>query len=72
VWVALPSGLAPRAIDGIAVEGGGTDAFVGGEQALCLAIVVNAIIIWNSVYASRVLDELRAGKDHAGALSSVK
>jgi len=32
-----------------------------GEQALCLAIVVNAIIAWNTVYTSRVLDELRAG-----------
>ncbi len=33
------------------------------EQALCLAIVVNAIIAWNTVYTSRVLDELRAGGD---------
>src|SRR5688572_8355059 len=31
-----------------------------GEQALCLAIVVNAIIAWNTVYTGRVLDELRA------------
>jgi TnpA family transposase len=31
-----------------------------GEQALCLAIVVNAIIVWNTVYTQRVLDELRA------------
>jgi TnpA family transposase len=30
------------------------------EQALCLSIVVNAIIAWNTVYTSRVLDELRA------------
>ena len=30
------------------------------EQALCLAIVVNAIIAWNTVYTGRVLDELRA------------
>ncbi len=30
------------------------------EQALCLAIVVNAIIAWNTVYTQRVLDELRA------------
>ena len=30
------------------------------EQALCLAIAVNAIIVWNTVYAGRVLDELRA------------
>jgi TnpA family transposase len=30
------------------------------EQALCLAIVVNAIIVWNTVYTQRVLDELRA------------
>ena len=30
-----------------------------GEQALCLAIVVNAIIVWNTVYTQRVLDELR-------------
>jgi hypothetical protein len=31
-----------------------------GEQALCVAIVVNAIIVWNTVYTQRVLDELRA------------
>jgi TnpA family transposase len=31
-----------------------------GEQALCLAIVVNAIIAWNTVYTQRVLDELRS------------
>jgi TnpA family transposase len=31
-----------------------------GEQALCLAIVVNAIVAWNTVYTQRVLDELRA------------
>lgn len=31
-----------------------------GEQALCLAIVVNAIIVWNTGYTQRVLDELRA------------
>jgi len=30
------------------------------EQALCLSIVVNAIIAWNTVYTARVLDELRA------------
>jgi hypothetical protein len=30
------------------------------EQALCLAIVVNTIIAWNTVYTQRVLDELRA------------
>ena len=30
------------------------------EQALCLAIVVNAIIVWNTAYTQRVLDELRA------------
>ena len=30
------------------------------EQALCLSIVVNAIIGWNTVYTGRVLDELRA------------
>ena len=30
------------------------------EQALCLSIVVNAIIAWNTVYTQRVLDELRA------------
>ncbi len=29
-------------------------------MALCLAIVVNAIIAWNTVYTERVLDELRA------------
>ena len=28
-WAALLNGLAPRAVDGIAVEGGGTDALVG-------------------------------------------
>jgi hypothetical protein len=31
-----------------------------GEQALCLAIVVNAIIVWNTIYTQRVLDEVRA------------
>ena len=31
-----------------------------GEQALCLSIVVNAIVVWNTVYTQRVLDELRA------------
>jgi TnpA family transposase len=31
-----------------------------GEQALCLAIVVNAIIVWNTAYTGRVLDEVRA------------
>ena len=31
------------------------------EQALCLSIVVNEIIAWNTVYTGRVLDELRAG-----------
>jgi TnpA family transposase len=31
------------------------------EQALCLSIVVNAIIAWNTVYIQHVLDELRAG-----------
>jgi len=30
------------------------------EQALCLWIVVNAIIVWNTVYTQRVLDELQA------------
>jgi len=30
------------------------------DQALCLAIVANAIIVWNTVYTGRVLDELRA------------
>jgi TnpA family transposase len=30
------------------------------EQALCLAIVVNAIVAWNTVYTQRVLDKLRA------------
>jgi TnpA family transposase len=28
-------------------------------QALCLAIVVNAMVAWNTVYTQRVLDELR-------------
>jgi hypothetical protein len=31
------------------------------EQALCLSIVVNAIIAWNTVYIQHVIDELRAG-----------
>jgi TnpA family transposase len=31
-----------------------------GEQALCLAVVVNAIIVWNTVYTSLTLDQLRA------------
>jgi TnpA family transposase len=31
-----------------------------GEQALCLAIVVNAIIAWNTVYTRHALDQLRA------------
>lgn len=31
-----------------------------GEQALCLAVVVNAIIVWNTVYTSLALDQLRA------------
>ncbi|MCA1588099.1 MAG: transposase, partial [Chloroflexi bacterium] len=31
------------------------------EQALCLAIVTNAIIAWNTVYTQRVLDQLQAG-----------
>jgi hypothetical protein len=31
------------------------------EQALCLSIVVNAIIVWNTTYAQHVLDDLRAG-----------
>lgn len=30
------------------------------EQALCLSIVCNAIIVWNTVYTQRVLDQLRA------------
>jgi hypothetical protein len=30
------------------------------EQALCLSIVVNAIVAWNTVYIQRVLDELLA------------
>ncbi len=30
------------------------------ERALCLSIVVNAIIAWSPVYTQRVLDELRA------------
>jgi TnpA family transposase len=34
-----------------------------GEQALCLAIVVNAIIVSNTVYTGRVLDELRAASE---------
>jgi TnpA family transposase len=31
------------------------------EQALCLSIIVNAIVAWNTVYIQRALDELRAG-----------
>ncbi len=30
-----------------------------GEQALCLAIVVNAIIAWNTVYIQDAMDQLR-------------
>jgi TnpA family transposase len=30
------------------------------EQALCLTIVCNAIIVWNTVYTQQVLDHLRA------------
>jgi hypothetical protein len=30
-----------------------------GEQALCLAVVVNAIIVWNTTYTSMALDDLR-------------
>jgi hypothetical protein len=30
------------------------------EQALCLSIVCNAIVAWNTVYIQRVLDELLA------------
>jgi TnpA family transposase len=30
------------------------------DQALCLSVVVNAIIVWNTVYTQRVLDQLRA------------
>ena len=29
------------------------------DQALCLAVVCNAIIVWNTVYTQRVLDQLR-------------
>jgi TnpA family transposase len=31
-----------------------------GEQALCLAIVVNAILAWNTVYEQDAIDQLRA------------
>jgi TnpA family transposase len=31
------------------------------EQALCLAIVVNAIIAWNTAYEQDAIDHLRAG-----------
>ena len=30
------------------------------DQALCLSVVVNAIIVWNTVYTQRVIDQLRA------------
>jgi TnpA family transposase len=30
-----------------------------GEQALCLAVVVNAIIVWHTVYTGLALDQLR-------------
>jgi TnpA family transposase len=30
-----------------------------GDQALCLAVVVNAIIVWNTTYTSMALDDLR-------------
>jgi TnpA family transposase len=29
-------------------------------QALCLSVVVNAIIVWNTVYTQRIMDQLRA------------
>ena len=31
-------------------------------QALCLSVVVNAIIAWNTVYTQRILDQLRADR----------
>ncbi|MGC9221811.1 MAG: Tn3 family transposase [Solirubrobacteraceae bacterium] len=31
-----------------------------GEQALCLAVVVNAITVWNTVYTGLALDQLKA------------
>ena len=30
------------------------------EQALCLTLVVNAIVVWNTVYAQLAIDQLRA------------
>jgi TnpA family transposase len=33
------------------------------EQALCLTIACNAIIVWHTIYAQRVLDQLRADGD---------
>lgn len=30
------------------------------EQALCLTLVVNAIVVWNTVYAQLAIDRLRA------------
>jgi Tn3 transposase DDE domain len=30
------------------------------EQALCLSIVVNAIIVWNTIYTQDAIDQLRA------------
>jgi hypothetical protein len=31
----------------------------GPSQPLCLSVVVNAIIVWNTVYTQRVLDQFR-------------
>ena len=30
------------------------------EHALCLTLVVNAIVVWNTVYAQLAIDQLRA------------
>lgn len=30
------------------------------EQALCLTLIVNAIVVWNTVYAQLAIDQLRA------------
>ena len=33
------------------------------EQAVCLTVATNAIVLWNTVYLGDVLEELRHGAD---------
>ena len=42
------------------LRSGGCAQSSRAEQALCLSIVVNAIIVWNTVYIQDCLDQLRA------------